>query len=159
MYPRHLPANKRSNFICALLTALFIGSCAGPIAPPTSRLIGTDVTHVYRLGVGDKLKITVYGEKELSGEFEVGALGTVSMPLIGDVRARGRTIRVFRDQIRQRLAQGYLNDPRVNVDVMNYRAYFVQGEVRKPGEFTFKNGLTVRDAIAAASQAIVFSPA
>src|SRR5450432_1170818 len=62
----------------------------------------------YMLGVGDKLRVTVFGEESLSGDFTVGGNGNVSLPLIGDVRAAERTIGQFQDDIKESLARGYL---------------------------------------------------
>lgn len=104
----------------------------------------------YRLGVGDKLKVVVFGEAELSGDFEVGAAGDVSMPLIGEVRARGLSIEELREGIRRRLERGYLKSPKVSVQVLNYRSIYLHGEVKRGGELPFKSGLTVADAVAAA---------
>ncbi len=117
-------------------------------AQPTNAGISLDRT--YRLGVGDKLKISVFGEEDLSGNFEINALGQVSLPLIGEVRAKGHSVAKVRENIKSKLADGYLNNPRVTVEVMNYRAFFVHGEVRSGGEFTYKVGTKLRDAIATA---------
>ena len=104
----------------------------------------------YRLGVGDKLKITVFGEPDLSGEFEVGAVGMISLPLVGDIKARGLSLIEFRNRMARRLSDGYLKEPRITVEVLNYRAIFVHGEVRTGGQFKYKSGLKIRDAIAMA---------
>ena len=104
----------------------------------------------YRLGVGDKLKITVFGEPDLSGEFEVGAIGMISLPLVGDIKARGLSLIEFRNRMARRLSDGYLKEPRITVEVLNYRAFFVHGEVRSGGQFKYKSGLKIRDAIAIA---------
>ena len=108
------------------------------------------IARVYRIGVGDKLKVMVFGEENLSGQFEVGAIGQISMPLIGEVPAKGLSIADFRVQLTNRLSKGYLKNPKVTVDVLNYRPIYVQGEVKNAGEFQFKNGLMMRDAIAMA---------
>jgi protein involved in polysaccharide export with SLBB domain len=105
---------------------------------------------VYRLGIGDKLKVSVFGEDNLSGQFEVNALGQISMPLIGEMPAKGLAITEFRDAIGRKLSEGYLKNPKVNVEMLNYRPIYVQGEVKNSGEFAFKNGLSLRDVIAMA---------
>lgn len=132
---------------------LFSAACApnAPLPPPgfaqeRSGSLGRE----YKLGYGDKLKVTVFGEPELSGEFEVDASGRIAMPLIGPVAAVGKTIEQFSSAARTRLGEGYLNNPRLNVEVLNYRPIYVHGEVRSGGEFKFKNGLRVRDAVAMA---------
>jgi len=106
--------------------------------------------NVYRLRPGDKLKITVFGETDLSGEFEVGVFGAVALPLIGEVKAQGRSIREFRNATTQAFADGYLREPRISVEVVNYRPFYVQGEVRTSGQFDYRSGLTIREAIAMA---------
>lgn len=72
------------------------------------------------------------------------------MPLIGPVKANGQTVDGFTRAVKDRLSAGYLKNPKLNVEVLNYRAIFVHGEVRSGGQFTFKNGLRIRDAIAIA---------
>lgn len=105
---------------------------------------------IYRLGVGDKLKVSVFGEDNLSGQFEVNALGQIALPLIGEMQAKGLAITDFRDSITRKLSEGYLKNPKVNVEMLNYRPVYVQGEVKSGGEFAFKNGMNLRDVIAMA---------
>lgn len=104
----------------------------------------------YRLGAGDKISVIVFGENDLSGEFLVGDSGVVDLPLIGSVPAAGATIAQFQDGIVQKLSAGYLKDPKVSVSVLNYRPFFITGEVGKGGEYPYKAGLTVQDAVAIA---------
>ncbi|MCU0954443.1 MAG: polysaccharide export protein [Hyphomicrobium sp.] len=104
----------------------------------------------YRLGIGDKLKITVFGEDTLSGPVEVNAAGQVALPLAGDVPAEGKTLPQFRDAVTARLSDGYLKNPKVTVEISNYRPIYVHGEVKNGGEFNYKTGLKLRDAVAMA---------
>lgn len=104
----------------------------------------------YVLGPGDKLRVTTFGEETLTGEFTVAGNGVVSMPLVGDVAAQGATVAEFRDRFVEALKDGYLLDPRVTVEVLNYRPFFVLGEVSRPGEYPYTNGLTVLNAVATA---------
>lgn len=104
----------------------------------------------YILGVGDKLRINVFGEPDLTGEFEVSSTGIVSMPLIGDVRAAGQTVSKLQASITAKLKDGYMKDPKVSVEVNNYRPFFIVGEVMKPGSYTYVNGMTVINAVALA---------
>ncbi len=104
----------------------------------------------YVLGTGDRIKLTVYGEADLSGEYEVGSTGIVALPLIGDVRVAGQPIRFFEQAVRKKLAEGYLHDPRVSAQVINYRPFFILGEVSKPGSYPYVNGMTVINAVALA---------
>lgn len=104
----------------------------------------------YKLGVGDKIRLTVYKQEALSGEFQVSPTGALGVPLIGDVQASGLTTAELGKIIRTRLADGYLIDPRVNIEMLGYRPYFVLGEVRTPGQYSYSTGLTALSAIASA---------
>jgi polysaccharide export outer membrane protein len=110
----------------------------------------TSVSPAYTLGPGDKVRIIVYGETELSGEFFVSGNGIISFPLIGDVQAGGRTIGEVQNELTKRLGNGYLVSPRVSLEVLTYRPFFILGEVNKPGEYPYSSGLTVLAAVATA---------
>ena len=144
----------RTIAAAALSVALLAGACATPdvISGPqfVTREGKAALQRVYRLGIGDKLKITVYGEDNLSGAAEVNALGQVSLPLIGEMPAQGLALQEFRDSIARRLADGYIKNPKVTVEMTNYRPIYVHGEVKNGGEFQFKNGVSMRDAVAMA---------
>ncbi|WP_374471239.1 polysaccharide biosynthesis/export family protein [Phenylobacterium sp.] len=119
---------------------------AQPSAPSASVRTADD----YRLDAGDRLRIIVFGEENLSGEFAVSGSGDVAFPLVGAVPAAGRTIAELQEAIRVRLADGYLRDPRVSAEVLTYRPFFILGEVQKPGEYSYRNGLTILNAVATA---------
>jgi len=104
----------------------------------------------YRLGAGDKLRITVYNEEDVSGEYEVDSSGNVSMKLIGTIAAAGRTLPELGKAIEAKLLDGYLLNPRVAIDVLNYRPFYVLGEVNQPGSYPYVAGITVLKAIALA---------
>lgn len=105
----------------------------------------------YRLGAGDKLRITVFGEDTLSGEYLVPGEGNIAFPLIGDVKATGLTVDELQKEVEDKLRDGYLKDPHVSVEVLNYRPFYILGEVMKPGEYPYTNGLTVLNAVATAN--------
>jgi protein involved in polysaccharide export with SLBB domain len=107
-------------------------------------------TTAYKLGAGDKIKMTVFGEEDLSGEFEIDGTGTMSLPLVGDLKAGNLTARELEKAITRKLSDGYLTNPRVNVEVMNFRPFFIYGEVTTPGAYPYVNGLTVINAVALA---------
>jgi polysaccharide export outer membrane protein len=92
----------------------------------------------------------VFGEENLSGEFTVAGNGHVSFPLIGDVQASGQTVRALQLQIVHGLKEGYLKDPRVSAEVLTFRPYYLYGEVTKPGEYPYSDGMTVLNAVATA---------
>ena len=141
----------------AVLVAAFGALSACQSAPTTTRegsdaaqAINERVVGEYKLGAGDQLRVTVFGEAELSGEYVLDGTGVVSMPLIGDVMALNLTVREFQRALEQSFADGYLRNPRVSAEVLNYRPFYILGEVRQPGEYPYTNGLTVLNAIATA---------
>ena len=104
----------------------------------------------YKLGTGDKIRVTVFNEKDLSGEFDVNDQGVVALPLIGQVSLGGKSISEAETLITERYGKDFLRNPRVNVEVMNYRPFFILGEVKHPGSYPFVNGMTVVNAVALA---------
>ncbi len=104
----------------------------------------------YELGSGDLLRIVVFGHEDLSGEFEVKGSGYVSVPLIREVEAAGLTLRQLEQAIIDALKPNFLKNPRVSVEVLNYRAFYILGEVKRPGSYPYVNGMTVVNAIALA---------
>lgn len=121
-----------------------------PMARSVTPAVSTITDEHYRLGTGDKLRVNVYGEEDLSGEFIVDGSGQVQLPLVGQVKAASLTIHEFVAEVVGALNQGYLKDPKVSVEVLNYRPFYIIGEVNKPGEYPFENGLNVLGAIALA---------
>lgn len=113
-------------------------------------VVGSANLSDYRLGPGDELRITVYGEKDLTGEFIVSGSGKLSFPLVGDVDAEGKTVVEVTAELRAKLADGYLVDPKVSGEVLNFRPYYVLGEVNKPGQYPYTSGLTALKAVATA---------
>jgi protein involved in polysaccharide export with SLBB domain len=112
--------------------------------------IGASDLKTYRLGAGDKIRLAVFGETDLSGTFEVNAHGGLALPLAGEVAVGGLDIESARQAIVRRLSDGYLKSPRVTAEVASYRPIYVHGEVRTGGEYPFKVGTRLRDAIAVA---------
>jgi polysaccharide export outer membrane protein len=104
----------------------------------------------YRLGSGDKVRVITFGEEALTGQFEVSGSGKISLPLAGEVDAAGLTVGELQDRIQTALKQGYLKEPRVSVEVLNYRPFYILGEVKSPGTYPYTNALTVMNAVATA---------
>ena len=135
------------------LAALGLTGCAGgsPALPAGFTSAQTsDLGNAYKLVIGDKMKLVVFGEDQLSGEIEVGGNGNVALPLVGEIEANGLTTAELTSRIRSRLSEGYLKNPRVTLQLTNLRPIYVHGEVRNPGEFQFRNGMTFMDAVARA---------
>ncbi|MGV8844440.1 MAG: polysaccharide biosynthesis/export family protein [Pseudomonas sp.] len=105
----------------------------------------------YRLSSGDVIRISVFGEEDLSfEELRLTDAGTFSYPFIGEVRAQGKTTGQIEQVIIGKLKGDYLVDPRVSVSVLTYREFFISGEVKTPGGYPFQPGLTLRRAVALA---------
>lgn len=109
-----------------------------------------DTDGPYLLDTGDKLRIFVYGQPNLSRLYGVDHGGGVSMPLIGRVAARGLTTYQLEARIKARLGEKYVKDPEVTVDVSQNRPFFILGEVRNAGQYPYVNGMTVQAAVAIA---------
>ena len=105
----------------------------------------------YKLGPGDQLRITVFRHEDLSGEFELDGEGDLALPLVGEISANGRTARQLENAIETELKeQGYLVNPQVSIEVLNYRPFYIIGEVNNPGSYPYVNGMTVINAVALA---------
>ena len=121
------------------------GTTSAETAPRNQDSPTTD----YRLGAADQLRITVFNEPGLTGQFVVGSQGTIAYPLVGDIRAAGLTVAEFTDALRTALSQ-YVRSPSVSVEVANYRPFFILGEVTRPGTYPYAVDLTVLNAVATA---------
>lgn len=145
------PIRKAVHAILAL-GALALSACAsGPsvggandVAPAGAGM------NSYRLGSGDEIKVTVYGEPDLSGNFTVDGDGQITMSLIGQVEVGKMTLGEASEKLQSKLKDGWLRDPKVAAELVKGRPYYILGEVNKPGEYPFSSGLTVMNAIASA---------
>ena len=142
---------KLTNTVAAAALILpFLSGCtADRVAPLASTGAVADLSG-YHLGAGDKLRITVYKEPALTGEYNVTPAGAVAFPLIGAVDVANHTIEQVTTDIARRLDAGYVQDSRVSIEVLNFRPFYILGEVNKPGEYPYSSGLTVEKAVALA---------
>jgi polysaccharide export outer membrane protein len=136
--------------LCWLLAACESVPIVSPQAGTADSAISERDATEYTLGPSDKMRVTVFNEPELSGEFVVDGQGYVSMPLIGEIDVDGLTVRQFQRLAEEKFAAGFLREPRVSAEVTNYRPYYILGEIARPGEYPYTNGLTVMNAIATA---------
>lgn len=104
----------------------------------------------YRLGAGDKVRVTVYNETDLSGEFQIDGTGYVRLPLIGQVRAAGQTAHQLEGAVALSLADGYLRNPRVSIEVTTYRPFYIIGQVNRPGQYPYTSNMSAIDAVGVA---------
>ncbi|MEL6375399.1 MAG: polysaccharide biosynthesis/export family protein [Pseudomonadota bacterium] len=120
-----------------------------PVMPKGPRAVA-DIDGPYLLDTGDRLRIFVYGQPNLSRIYPVDHSGRITVPLIGRVRARGRTTRRMEGVIRYRLGTRFVKDPQVTVDIAQNRPFFILGEVRTAGQYPYVSGITVQSAVAIA---------
>lgn len=144
---------QRSAFLLGLL--LIFSGCAekgdGPVLSSGDRYVSSsDVIADYRLGVGDKIRVSVYNEPSLTGEFWVNPDGAISLPLIGSVPAGGKSVEELARDAESRFGDGYLRSPRVAMEVIAFRPFYILGEVSQPGQYPFAVGMTAMNAIATA---------
>lgn len=132
--------------------ALALAACAtGPAQGNPQELAQTGMGIAgYKLGSGDEVKVTVYGEPDLSGSFVVDGQGAISMSLIGQVEVVNLSLTDTSRLLETRLKEGWLKGPKVSTELVKGRPYYILGEVNRPGEFPFVSGLTVMNAIASA---------
>ena len=109
----------------------------------------------YKLDAGDKLRVVVYGQEGLTNSYAIDAGGSITMPLIGAVPARGRTPAGLAAAITAKLRNGYIRDPSVAVEIESYRPFFILGEVAAPGQYPYVPNMSVESAVAIAGG---FSP-
>lgn len=145
------PMRKAVAALVGLGLAVLSACASGPaMAGPQGQSSGVSSMTGYRLGAGDEVKVTVYGEPELSGAFVVDGEGNISMSLIGPVEVATLTLSEASSKLETRLKDGWLRDPQVTAELVKGRPYYILGEVNKPGEYPFVSGLTVMNAIASA---------
>jgi polysaccharide biosynthesis/export protein len=141
--------------IPGLTTPDYALSTPAPLLPPGAEPILTappgipvDTSQPYTLDSGDRLRIIVFGQENLSGLYSVDASGCVALPLIGPVSARGLTTFELAANIGSLLRRKYLKDPQVAAEVETYRPFFILGEVNKPGQYPYVTAMTVENAVA-----------
>src|SRR5262245_50626287 len=131
-----------------LLILLAVAGCGGQDIAETVTIPDPEP---YHLDSGDQLRITVFGQDEMTGEYTVDGAGFISLPLVAQIQARGRTAEELEEDISQRLrSQSLLVNPSVNIQVLTYRPFFILGQVAHPGQYAYAEGMTVLTAVAMA---------
>jgi polysaccharide export outer membrane protein len=141
---------KYALFCIVLLCAVVFSLFASPARAEGNAVKSVGGLSEYTLGSGDLLKIMVYGEDDLTVETRLSDAGSLSFPFLGEFKVLGMTVNQLQSHITQGLLGDYLIDPRVTVSILEYRQFFINGEVKKPGGFAFQPGLTVRKAVSLA---------
>lgn len=138
--------HSRAVIVGLLLFGLVACSSSGADLPP----LELSQSQAYTLDSGDTLRVTVFGNQDLSGTYPIDGAGTISFPLIGTVEARGLSRQELETNLQQRLSQNILVDPSVSIQIISFRPYYVLGEVNRPGQFPYVNDITVLAAVAIA---------
>lgn len=132
--------------VVTLCLALALAACTSGL----HRSYSVDTSGPYLLDTGDVVRVTVYGEDDLSNTYRVDDSGFISFPLTGPIEVRGSTTQTASARLSAALAAGFLRNPNVAVEVAEYRPFFIQGEVSAPGQYPFVYGITARAAISTA---------
>ena len=135
----------------------------GPVYAPAPVVVAAPVAYAepvrydssYHLDAGDKLRVVVYGQEGLTNTYAIDAGGSITLPLIGSVPARGRTPAGLAAEIAAKLRAGFIRDPSVALEIEAYRPFFILGEVAAPGQYPYVPNMTVESAVAIAGG---FSP-
>lgn len=135
--------------------ALIVGVCSacvsGTLPPASSADVASGSMQQYKLGSGDKLRVITFGHEDLSADFLVSDSGVISFPLVGQVKAAGLTVDQFQAELAAALKSGgFVVNPNVSAEVIEYRPFYILGEVQKPGSYPYQAGLTALSAIATA---------
>lgn len=133
--------------IFALCLMAPLAGCATTSSPSAYFV---EQTGPYKLDTGDLVRVTVYGDQDLSNSYRVGDNGAIAFPLVGNIQVRGQTTNVAASRIAGALANGYLRNPNVAVEIAEYRPFFIQGAVRTSGQFAYLPNMTARAAISTA---------
>jgi protein involved in polysaccharide export with SLBB domain len=143
-----MPQTQGGGYYTAANSRYGTQMAADPNAYYASSANGQNVNSGYLLGPGDKVRVSVYGEEDLSGEYQIDSSGMVRLPLIGTLRAAGFTSPGLENAIAGSLAQGYLKSPKVNVEVSAYRPFYIIGAVTRPGEYPYVANMSALNAVA-----------
>lgn len=142
----------RAIFAAGGAMLLGLSGCASADAPLASAAeVNRGLADGYQLGAGDRLRVTVFDEPELTGEYRLGVGGDLSLPLIQAIPAAGVSPAALARKIETNLKEGgYVLAPRVSVEVLDHRPFYILGEVNTPGEYPYTGEISIQQAIAKA---------
>ena len=144
----------RRSIVCSALlaAALFLSACssASLISEADQQSMAAVATAPATLQPGDKIRVDVFGEDKLGGEYQLDQAGQVSVPLAGTVKAQGMTQAQLEQALAKKLRTDYLRNPKVTVTIATLAPFYIIGEVQKPGQFDYRSGLNVLTALAVA---------
>lgn len=134
----------RRRCLALLPVSLILGKAFGAAGQTPVPEVGIGE---YRLGPGDKVRVHVFNEPDLSGDFDIDGTGQLALPLIGTIQAGGLRLMELEALITKALAGGYLKNPRVTAVILTYRPFYIYGEVRLPGGYAYVNGMRMVNAV------------
>ena len=135
--------NFSHKFICLFI---FLSSVVSPAICAQE----SEESFSYRLGAGDKLNIKVFNQEDLTGTYTISGIGDLSLPLIGTIKAKNLSIKELEDVLANKLKPDYLLNPQINIEVINYRPYYILGEINAAGSYPYVSGMTYLNAVAIA---------
>lgn len=141
---------ERLKYVAMLLTVLALTGCGTSSAVTDGNTAGLSGSSAHQLAPGDKLKISVFNEPDLTGDFAIDENGNIAFPLVGELKAAGLNVDEFKANLVERLQGDFVRNPRVNVDVLNYRPINIIGEVKNAGQYPYRPGMTAQDVAAIA---------
>lgn len=142
--------NRFEVAVIGVSLAIGLGTPGVQAAQPAQTASASPADLEYRLAPGDKVRIIVFGEETLTGEYAVNSSGLLSFPLIGNIQAREETVEGLQAKLTKALADGFLVDPKVNIQILTFRPFFILGEVNRPGDYPAATGMTLEQAVASA---------
>ncbi len=141
--------NRAQVIIPLFAVVLMLQGCAGGLQSQGNMAdFNQAASAIYMLDSGDRVRISVFGQAELNGIYAVDGAGSIAMPLIGAVSARGLSARQLEQAIASKVAQKFIKNPNVTVEVETHRPFFILGEVTSSGQYSYVNGMTAQTAIA-----------
>lgn len=142
--------NGRAFFVACLFALAALAGCQTRQGGQQTVVEPVAIESAYRLGAADRLRIIVFGQDDLSNIYTVDSDGLISMPLIGPLAVDGMSTTDVERAVAERLANGFIRNPNVSVEVQTFRPFFILGEVRQPGQYAYQSGITVKAAVAVA---------
>jgi len=143
------------RLLTSALLAVMLPACSGVsnLGPATEAELQAQVVAANappKLHAGERIKVIVFGEDRLSGEYEIDPSGQISIPLAGTIKAAGFTQVELERELAKKLRNEYLKNPKVTVQIASLRPFYIMGEVEKPGSYPYRSGLNAMSAIALA---------
>jgi hypothetical protein len=140
--------SRRSRLRLAVAACVLLSACGGAGAPSATpedlEKVRAAAAAPPQLHAGEKIRVTVFGENSLSGEYQIDPSGFISLPLAGTVKAAGLTQNDLARELEASLRSGYLKDPKVTVSILEFRPFYILGEVEKPGSYPYSSSVFER---------------